>query len=486
MSFGKFSRSYFGSNYEKAKKNFELATKREKPEFKRKYPSADISKFVFDADTSKTGDLIRTFTRYKNENGELSEITGYLFKKNYLDTLHWTPKIWDVTGTVQPFVLAPNSLPYNVRKFTIYVNERVGFLSNFDVLKTSWEGTVNDITKAAVDKDDPYFASLLAACIISHVGGISRKHLTGNNKVITSIARYYIYHHMKRFTDDPIKMSSYITDDLKEVFKASLQTKRIWTTKFVYTRANISYWYSQQPNRHNIRHYRYRMSSNNTGVIGIDYQEVSKIVNNADTDWMCFIKEDSDGLTKTGQKLFQLAVESYVYSVLGAQAQTRWPIVGQGAKSLQTQEIFHRLVKDTITQDDPVKSISDMRTAIKDTNVVLNMAITPGIILIPSNMIILKEKVAGYNNVLTLATKDMKFGVNENVNYVKPIETTGNVKQGSNETLPPPITVGKTPNKTQGSSESELPPKVFPKTNNEIALLGIAVTLVFLITKYVI
>ena len=39
-------------------------------------------------------------------------------------------------------------------------------MSNFDVLKTSWEGTVNDITKAAVDKDDPYFASLLAACII--------------------------------------------------------------------------------------------------------------------------------------------------------------------------------------------------------------------------------------------------------------------------------------------------------------------------------
>ena len=330
-------------------------------------------------------------------------------------------------------------------------------MSNFDTLKTSWEGTVDDITKAAVDKDDPYFASLLAACIISHVGGISREHLTGDNKVITSIGRYYIYYHIKRFTDDPRKMSpyTYITDDLKELVKTNLQTKRIWTDKFVYTRANISYWYSQQPNRHNIINYRYRMSSNNTGVIGIDYQEVSKIVNDSDTDWMCFIKENSDGLTKTGQKLFQLAVESYVYSVLEAQAQTRWPIVGQGAKSLQTQEIFHRLVKDTITQDDPVKAISYMRTAIKDTNVVLNMAITPGIILIPSDMIILKEKVAGYNNVLTLATKDMKFGVNENVNHVKPVEQEG---KGANRT--PPITAETTtvvsettqekPNKTQG------------------------------------
>ena len=106
--------------------------------------------------------------------------------------------------------------------------------------------------------------------------------------------------------------------------------------------------------------------------------------------------------------------------MLGAQAQMPWPIVGQGAKSLQTQQIFHRLVQDTIVQDNPSKAISDMRKAIQDTNVVLNMAITPGIILIPSNMIILKNKVEGYNNVLMLATNAMKFGVNSKVNYVAP------------------------------------------------------------------
>ena len=389
MGFEKFSRSYFGSNYEKAKKNFELATKRERLGFKRKYPSTDTSKFVFDADLSETGDLLTTTTKYRNDNGELFDIKGYLFKKNYLSTLHWVPRIWDVGGTVQPFVLAPNMLPYDVKKFTIYVNERVGFWSNFEALSTSWEGTADDITKVAVDKDDPYFASLLAACIISHVGGISRKHLTGDNKVITSIARYYIYYHMKRFTDDPRKMNPYITDDVKDLVKVNLQTKTTWVHKFVRTRANLSTWYYQQPNRHNIRNYRYRMSRNHTGVLGIDYQEVSKVENNSDTDWMCFIKEDSDGLTKTGQKLFQLAVESYVYAVLGAQAQTRWSIVSQGAKSLQTQEIFHRLVKDTITQDDPVKAISDMRLAIKDT-------ITPGIILIPSDMIIRTQRKGTY------------------------------------------------------------------------------------------
>ena len=177
MSFGKLSKSYFGKNYKKAERNYRNGVAMEKLKFQRKYPSADISKFVFDADLSKTGALLTTTTKYSNDNGELFDITGYLFKKNYLDTLHWVPKISDVGGTVQPFVLAPNSLPYDVRKFIIYVNDKVGFRSNFGALETSWKGTADDITKVAVDKDDPYFASLLAACIISHVGGISRKHL---------------------------------------------------------------------------------------------------------------------------------------------------------------------------------------------------------------------------------------------------------------------------------------------------------------------
>ena len=220
-------------------------------------------------------------------------------------------------------------------------------------METSWKGTANDITKMAVDKDDPYFASLLAACIISHVGGISKKHLNGDNKVITSIARYYGYYHMKRFTDDLRKMSPYITNDIKELIKKNLPFKRIWTAKFVHIRADINYWYSHHPNKHNIRNYKYRMTKNNTGVLGIDYEEVTKIVNDSDTDWTCFIKDYSDGLTKTGQILLQLAIESYVYAVLGSEAQTRWAIVNQGAKSLQTQQIFHRLVKDTIARTIP-------------------------------------------------------------------------------------------------------------------------------------
>ena len=160
----------------------------------------------------------------------------------------------------------------------------------------------------------------------------------------------------------------------------------------------------------------------------------------------------------------------------------RWSIVGRGAKSLQTQDIFHGLVKDTLVQDDPVKNISNMRTAIENTNVVLNLVICPGIILIPSSMIILKRKVAGYNNVLTLATKDMKFGVNENVNKI--------IQKSKTEQLSSPD--------SQAGNEKEkgVTPPVIPKSDipiNEknynadvLPTLGSTIVFGFLIAKYII
>ena len=58
-----------------------------------------------------------------------------------------------------------------------------------------------------------------------------------------------------------------------------------------------------------------------------------------------------------------------------------------------------------------------MRAAIKGSNAILKMAIIPGIILLPSNLIILDKPIKGYNNVLTIASKNMEFGKNDKVNF---------------------------------------------------------------------
>ena len=50
MGFEKFSKSYFGENYEEAKENYETGFTHERLSFQRKYPGADMKNFVFDAE----------------------------------------------------------------------------------------------------------------------------------------------------------------------------------------------------------------------------------------------------------------------------------------------------------------------------------------------------------------------------------------------------------------------------------------------------
>ena len=58
-----------------------------------------------------------------------------------------------------------------------------------------------------------------------------------------------------------------------------------------------------------------------------------------------------------------------------------------------------------------------MRQVIKDTHdALLNLAISPGVILTPNRMIILDNPIKGFNNTLTTATNDMSFGYNTNIN----------------------------------------------------------------------
>ena len=196
-------------------------------------------------------------------------------------------------------------------------------------------------------------------------------------------------------------------------------------------------------------------------------------------DYKKSIATTTDGLTKIGQKLLQQSIESYVYAVLGAQAKTRWPIVGEGAKSLQTIEVFRTIVKETIAQSDTTITISNMRTAIASTNAILNMAISPGMILVPSNLIIQKEKIPGYNNVLTLATDKMKFGKNTDVNYKAPIVTT------TTQANPKPKTQV-TPKTTQANKPKT--PRVIRSSQRSVASEILGVTMIvggFLFSKYI-
>ena len=134
-------------------------------------------------------------------------------------------------------------------------------------------------------------------------------------------------------------------------------------------------------------------------------------------DYKKFVPKISDGLTANGTELLNQSIEAYIYSVLGALARTKQSIYGLRASALETQNVFRQIVKDSIINYETSTWINNMNQAVTSTNVVLNMAISPTLWLIPSNLIILEKPIVGYNNKLKVSDESMNFGLNKNVNY---------------------------------------------------------------------
>ena len=241
----------------------------------------------------------------------------------------------------------------------------------------------------------------------------------------------------------------------------------------------LSEWYEWAKSRDpKVRNYSYDKREG-----GIRYQKLSGTRNRQPNDYRRFIAHKTSGLTKIGQKLLQQSIQSYVYAVLGARAKTRWPIVGKGAKSLQKQDVFRTIVKETIAQSDITITISNMRTAISSTNVVLNMAISPGMILVPSNLIIQKKKIPGYNNILTLATDKMKFGENTGINYKAPKTTELSDATQMNRVLP---AVGDTTPKPKTTQTNIVAKPKAPIASVASEILGVTMMVGgFLFSKYI-
>ena len=205
----------------------------------------------------------------------------------------------------------PVDLKASLHNFRVYVNDTEYFMNNLPHVYSKWsndktfdENILKDIRKTKFDyKTEPYYAMICGACIASYLSGISLLNLFDKSagNLIASFVRYYFY-----------------------VEKESVGVDKNGN-KYIYQAA----------------------------------------IEHSGTDYRSFITFHSDGITPIGQKLFQESLESFNYSVLGAEARTRWSIVGKGAKSSQTQDVFRRIVEDTIIQNDATVLIANMREVFK-------------------------------------------------------------------------------------------------------------------------
>ena len=367
------SKKYFGANLRKAKANYDKEFKRAKTEFEKKYPYADITNFKFQIILSRDGEISSpTKVYYFDEQGANWEIGSVAFGDFFTGALYWGPtKIWDpadpssetTEGTEHSFKGDGKKFPFDLNHFRIFVNSEQSFSFQTVPFDTKWGNpqNVKDIRTVDLDKDDPYFTSLMAAYVISQKTGICTKHLREEHevpKIVTSILRFYVWYHMSRLLRYPEKMSKHLTSENLDLIKRVLPVKKTWKKKYHYGKETISAWLRTQPNRANIRNAK-NYGSKYGGAIGIMYEEVEQVLPaDPSNDWKKFFLTDSNGIRKTGQLLLQKAVEAYVYCVLSAQAGTRWKIVGEGAKSLQTQEAFAKLAKETVAEDDDTVLIS--------------------------------------------------------------------------------------------------------------------------------
>ena len=129
-----------------------------------------------------------------------------------------------------------------------------------------------------------------------------------------------------------------------------------------------------------------------------------------------FLCPVSHGLTSAGLSRINQSIESFCYAILGSQVDVRSPISGSQGSAIETQRQFLSMVEDAIRNPDISKSVQRFQLAIESAKVRLDLAISPGLWLLPSKMVVNTESVVGYNNKLKKATTFMRIGVNSDLN----------------------------------------------------------------------
>ena len=129
-----------------------------------------------------------------------------------------------------------------------------------------------------------------------------------------------------------------------------------------------------------------------------------------------FLCPVSHGLTSAGLSRINQSIESFCYAILGSQVDVRSSISGSQGSAIETQRQFLSMVEDAIRNPNISKSVQRFQLAIKSAKVRLDLAISPGLWLLPSKMVVNTESVVGYNNKLKKATTFMRIGVNSDLN----------------------------------------------------------------------
>ena len=200
--------------------------------------------------------------------------------------------------------------PFDPNHFRIFVNGEQSFSFQTDPWNTKLSNPrgARDIQTMDLDKDNPYFASLMAAYVISQKTGVCTMHLTESrdvHKIVTSILRFYVWYHMSRFLRFPEKMTKYLTKKNFDFIKKNIPVRRTWKKRYHHGKETVSAWLKTQPNRANIRNAKI-YGSKYGGAVRIMYEEADEVLPADPTnDWKKFFLTDSRGIKKAGNSSYK-------------------------------------------------------------------------------------------------------------------------------------------------------------------------------------
>ena len=146
--------------------------------------------------------------------------------------------------------------------------------------------------------------------------------------------------------------------------------------------------------------------------------------------WTTFVVDKSDGFTQAGVERLNDSIRTYVWAILGAQAQTRSNILKTGT-GFDVQKQFLANIEDAIASPvDIPSSIARYQKTLQYASTPLDFVFGIGVYLSPSDMALHPGNVQGYNNEIQIAGSDAAIGHNPGINEVESINPTSEVDRG--------------------------------------------------------
>ena len=148
--------------------------------------------------------------------------------------------------------------------------------------------------------------------------------------------------------------------------------------------------------------------------------------------WTIFILDKSEGFTHAGVERLNDSIRTYVWAILGAQAQTRSNILKAGT-GFDAQKQFLANVEDAIASPVDIPSIiARYQKTLQYASTPLDFVFGIGLYLAPSDMALHPGNFQGYTNEIVIAGSEAAIGHNPGINESEQISGTGDVLRRKN------------------------------------------------------